>query len=95
MADVSPDKTSSPSGNRQPATSAGIQDEILFTAKPDLSEKTRHLLSQRYDILDKLGSGGNLRSRTTTLLWSGSGMSCDWHAGSPTVTFAAFMISIQ
>jgi hypothetical protein len=58
MADVSPDKTSSVPANREPATSAGIQDEILPIAKPDFSEKTRQLLSQRYDILDKLGSGG-------------------------------------
>src|SRR5712691_2643958 len=58
MADVNPNKISSAPADHEPATSAGIQDEILPTAKPDLFEKTRQLLSQRYDILDKLGSGG-------------------------------------
>jgi len=58
MADVSPDKTSSAPADHQPATSAGVQGEILPAAKADLSEKTRQLLNQRYDILDKLGSGG-------------------------------------
>src|SRR5947208_5676557 len=58
MADVSPDKTSSAPADHEPATSAGVQGEILLAAKTELSEHTRQLLSLRYDLLDKLGSGG-------------------------------------
>ena len=57
MAD-SPDKSLPAPTNRDSATSIRVQDETLPSTKTDLSERTRQLLSLRYDLLDKLGSGG-------------------------------------
>jgi len=57
MADISPDKSSPALANREPATSR-VQDETLPSTKTDLPERTRQVLSLRYDLLDKLGSGG-------------------------------------
>ncbi len=57
MAD-SPDKSLPAPANRDSATSIRVQDETLPSTKTDLSERTRQLLSLRYDLLDKLGSGG-------------------------------------
>jgi serine/threonine protein kinase len=58
MADTSPDKSSSTTIKRGPAGSTKLQDETLPSTKTELSEHTRQLLSLRYDLLDKLGSGG-------------------------------------
>jgi serine/threonine protein kinase len=58
MADTSPDKSSSAPSNREPATSTKVQNETLPSTKTDLPEQTRQVLSLRYDLLDKLGSGG-------------------------------------
>src|SRR6267378_4235174 len=58
MADTSPDKSSSTTIKRGPAASTKLQDETLPSTKTELSEHTRQLLSLRYDLLDKLGSGG-------------------------------------
>src|SRR6266550_1268663 len=57
MAD-SPDKSLPAPANRDSATSIRVQDETLPSTKTELSEQTRQLLSLRYDLLDKLGSGG-------------------------------------
>ncbi len=57
MANISPDKSSAASADREPVTSARIPDEVLSSTS-ELSEQTKQLLSQRYDILYKLGSGG-------------------------------------
>jgi len=58
MADTSPDKRSPTTVKRGLAASTKIQDETLPSTKTELSEHTRQLLSLRYDLLDKLGSGG-------------------------------------
>ncbi len=58
MADISPDKSSPALGNLDSATSTRVQDETLPSTKTDLSERTKQLLSLRYDLLVKLGSGG-------------------------------------
>jgi serine/threonine protein kinase len=58
MADTSPDKSSSTTVKRGLAASTKLQDETLPSTKTELSEHTRQLLSLRYDLLDRLGSGG-------------------------------------
>jgi len=58
MAETNSDKSSSGPSNREPATSTKVLNETLPSTKTDLSERTRQLLSLRYDLLDKLGSGG-------------------------------------
>jgi serine/threonine protein kinase len=57
MADISPEKSSPAVANRHSA-STRVQNETLPSTKTDLSERTKQLLSLRYDLLDKLGSGG-------------------------------------
>src|SRR5438445_12114851 len=57
MADISPDKSSPALANREPATSR-VQDETLPSTKTDLPERTRQVLSLRYDLVDKRGRGG-------------------------------------
>ena len=57
MADISPEKSSPAVANRHSA-STGVQNETLPSAKTDLSERTKQLLGLRYDLLNKLGSGG-------------------------------------
>ncbi len=57
MADTSPDKSSS-APNRERATSIRVRNETLPSTKSGLSEQARQVLSLRYDLLDKLGSGG-------------------------------------
>src|SRR2546430_12554713 len=58
MADTSPDKSSPTTIKPGLAASTKLQDETLPSTKTELSEHTRQLLSLRYDLLDKLGSGG-------------------------------------
>src|SRR5438105_230314 len=58
MSDTSPDKSSSTPSSRVPATSIRVLNETLPSTKTDLPERTRQVLSLRYDLLDKLGSGG-------------------------------------
>jgi serine/threonine protein kinase len=57
MADISPEKSSPAVANRHSASTT-VQNETLPSTKADLSERTKQLLSLRYDLLDKLGSGG-------------------------------------
>jgi hypothetical protein len=54
MADTSPDKSPSTTVKRGLAASTKVQDETLPSAKNELPEHTRQLLSLRYDLLDKV-----------------------------------------